>query len=162
MAIDAPLRLHRDIVRAEWIDYNRHMNLAYFVVAFDQATDVFFDFLGLDAGYRARGLSPYVLETHVVYLREMKEGDAMSFDTQLLDYDAKRLHFFHAMHHQPSGERAAATELLFINVDTRAGRSAPMPETVLERVRAVMQAHVRLSRPPEAGRIIGIRRRKDS
>ena len=46
MTIEVPLQIYRDKVRPEWIDYNGHMNVAYYVLAFDYATDAFFDHLG--------------------------------------------------------------------------------------------------------------------
>ncbi len=160
MSINAPLHLHSCAVQPEWIDYNGHMNLAYFVLAFDHATDAFFDYLGMDSTYRAEtGLSPYLLETHVTYYREMKLGEQMHFTTQLLDYDEKRLHYFHFMHRADEGQLAATTELMFINVDTRQGRASPMPAAVLENLANVMQAHRTLATPPDKGRIIGIRRK---
>src|SRR5690606_38613125 len=99
MANDAPLRLHREAIRPEWIDYNGHLNVAYYVLVFDHATDRFFDRLGLDAAWRAaENRSTFALEQHVMHLRELKLGDSVVVTTQLLDYDARRLHFFHAMY----------------------------------------------------------------
>src|SRR5512147_3221105 len=106
--IQAPLDLHREPVRPEWIDYNGHMNVAYYVLAFDHATDTFFDFLGLDEAYRTRtGASLFALESHIVYKAELKEGEPLRVTTQLLDCDDKRLHFFHAMYHGGTGAFSA-------------------------------------------------------
>ena len=159
MSIEAPLRLHTSSVQPEWIDYNQHMNLAFYVLAFDQATDAFFDYVGLDADYRQRtGYSPFLLETHVTYLHEMKLGDRLRFELQLLDYDYKRLHYFQTMFHADEGFPAANTELLFMNIDTEAGRSASMPNSVLEKLDAVLAAHRTLPPPPDVGRVMAIRR----
>lgn len=171
MAIEAPLSLHRGRIRPDWIDYNGHMNLAYYVLVFDFATDALLDYLGMDEAYRRRtGFTTYVLETHVTYERELKEGDAYHVTTQLLDWDAKRLHYFQCLYRDgaagtPSGAEgvhplAATTELILMHMDTATVRGAPMPETVLERVRALMAAHEALPRPPQVGRVIGIRSRR--
>ena len=53
MDLATPLELYTDTVRPEWIDYNGHMNVAYFVLAFDYATDAFLEFLGMSAELRA-------------------------------------------------------------------------------------------------------------
>ena len=104
MSLDAPLSLHRDTVRPDWIDFNGHMNVAYYVLAFDGATDRFFDHLGLDAAYRhATNRSTFALEQHILYLREVKEGDPLRFTTQLIDHDAKRIHYFHRMYNDREG-----------------------------------------------------------
>ncbi len=80
--IAAPLELHHETVRPEWIDYNGHMNVAYYVLAFDLATDSFFDFLGLDEAYReTSGNSTFAVEAHITYQRELAEGDPLRFAT---------------------------------------------------------------------------------
>ena len=93
MTNDTLLRLHEGEVRPEWIDFNGHMNLAYYVLAFDHATDRFLHHIGLGEKYfRQENRSVFVLETHVVYKQELKLGDRMRFTTQLLGFDAKRIH----------------------------------------------------------------------
>ncbi len=153
------LSLHQETVRPEWIDYNGHLNMAYYMLVFDHATDALLDHLGMDEAYRERtGCTVYTLEGHITYERELHEGDPLRIATQLLDHDAKRLHYFHTMHHAREGYLAATTELIVMHMDTRAGRASPMPAPVLERVEALMAAHRDLPRPEQAGRVIGIRR----
>ena len=63
-------------VLPEWIDANGHMNLAYYVVLFDQATDLLYDALGVGQAYRnATGNSTFTAETHTLYEREVLEGE---------------------------------------------------------------------------------------
>lgn len=155
MTISAPLRLHRQEVRPEWIDYNGHMNVAYYVLAFDHATDAFFDFVGLDEAYReATGMSTFAVEAHVTYQREVTEGDRLNFDTRLLGFDDKRIHFFHQMHHAEAGFLAATAEWLGLHVDLAHRRVAPMPERIKRRLAEVLAAHEVLPVPPEVGRPI--------
>ena len=157
--VDAPLCLHTATVQPDWIDYNQHMNLAFFVLVFDHATDAFFDYVGLDAAYRERtGYSPFLLETHVTYLHQMKLGEPMRFEMQLLDYDQKLLHYYQTMYHAEQGFEAANTELLFMNIDTRQGRSVAMTDDVLQYLEEIMTAHRSLPRPANVGRVMGIRR----
>ena len=71
----APFDEHRDVVRPEWIDDNGHLNMGYYVVAFDRATDTWLDHIGLSANERARsGAATFTLESHVNYLREVREA----------------------------------------------------------------------------------------
>ena len=159
MSIDAPLSLHRDTVRPDWIDFNGLMNVAYYVLAFDGATDKFFDWLGLDAAYRtATNCSTFALEQHILYLREVKEGDPLRFTTQLIDHDAKRIHYFHCMYHEREGYLAATTEIVSKHIDLGLRRSAPLVPPHDARLVELAAAHVRLPRPEQLGRVIGIRR----
>jgi acyl-CoA thioester hydrolase len=163
MPIDAPLSLHRDTVRPEWIDFNGHMNVAYYVLAFDRATDKFFDWLGLDEAYRqATNRSTFALEQHILYLREVRLGDPLRFTTQLIDHDAKRIHYFHRMYHDGEGYLAATTEIVSLHVDLGRRRGVALGAPENARLLALAAAHAELPRPEQCGRAIGIRRTEAS
>ncbi len=157
MRIDSPLCLHRGNIRPGWIDYNGHMNVAYYVLVFDQGSDALLDYLGMNAAYRERtGFSTYVLESHITYERELKEGEAYRVTVQLLDWDTKRLHYFEHLYREADDMLCATTEIMLMHMDMLTVRSTAMTESVRETVAAVMQAHAELPRPPQAGRVIGI------
>jgi len=155
--IPTPLDLHREMVRAEWIDYNGHMNVAFYVLAFDHATDAVFEYLRLGEAYRQRtGCSIFAMELHVLYLAELKEGEPLRVTTQILGADEKRLHFFHRMYHAERGTQAACLEIMGLNVDMTARKARPFPADVSARLQAVAAAHAGMPRPAEAGRVIGL------
>jgi acyl-CoA thioester hydrolase len=124
-----PIIVHRDVVRPEWIDSNGHMNLAYYVVVFDLATDKLYASLGIGDAYReATGNSCFTAETHTVYEREVHLGERLHVHTWLLGVDSKRLHYFHELFHSESGERSATQELMALHIDMRVRRVAPFPD----------------------------------
>ena len=87
-------------VEPAWIDYNGHLNMAYYNVLFDRAVDEAFELLGCGARLRARtAASCFTAEVHVRYLRELHAGDPVRVTFQLLDYDAKRMHYFEQLFH---------------------------------------------------------------
>ena len=150
---------YEDVVRPDWIDSNGHLNLAYYVVVFDLATDALYAALGVGDAYReATGNSCFTAETHTLYEREVRLGDRLLVRTWLLGADAKRLHYFHEMFHADSGERSAVQELMALHIDMRVRRVAPFPE---ERqaalVRAVAQ-YAPAELPKGAGRRIAMPR----
>ncbi len=145
--------IHRETVRPEWIDYNGHMNVAYFVLAFDYAVDALWASLGIDDAYRERtGCSTFAVESHVTYQREMKRGEEMLFSVQLLGYDEKRIHHFYRMYHATEGYLAATCEWLNLHVDLAVRKVTPMPEAVRSRLAALDNEHCALPTPAEAGR----------
>ncbi|MCE7984673.1 MAG: thioesterase-like protein [Caldilinea sp. CFX5] len=159
--MNAPLTLYTDLVRPEWIDYNQHMMDGYYAVAFSHATDAFLDYIGLHAGYRAQsGCSTYTAEGHILFLRELKAASPLRFTTQLLGYDAKRMHIFHAMHHATEGFLAATCEWMMIHVDAAQGRGAAMPAEVLARLAAIQASHATLPTPSQAGRVISLQSKR--
>jgi len=157
----APLDRYRDVVRPEWIDHNQHMNMGYYLVVFDYATDEFFAWVGLDAAHRAaRAITTFCLEAHVTYHREVRAGDPLRFTTRLLAHDDKRIHYFHAMYHADEGWLAATNELLSLHVSRATRRAAAMAPEILARLAAIQRAHDALPRPPQAGRAIGLGNRR--
>ena len=156
----APLDRYRDVVRPEWIDHNQHMNMGYYLVVFDYATDEFFAWVGLDAAQRAaRAITTFCLEAHVTYHREVRAGDPLRFTTRLLGHDERRVHYFHAMYHAAEGWLAATNELMSLHVSRATRRATPMAPAVLSRLAAIQRAHDTLPRPPQAGRAIGLANR---
>lgn len=147
------------LVRDEWIDYNGHMNVAYYVLAFDLGTDGLLDLLGLDAAYRSRtGHSTFALEMHVSYTREIGRAEPYLITSRILDADHKRIHMFHEMHHAREGWLAASNEVITMHIDMQRRRSRAFPSEVQARVDAMRLAHAGLPRPTAAGSTIMIRR----
>lgn len=156
--IPVPFADARAVVRPEWIDYNGHMNVGYFNVVFDIAADAFLEFLGFTQEYRKRhGSTTFALEQHLNFLREVNEGDALRFEARLLDFDAKRFHFYQEMFRVGDERPAASCEGLSAHVSTVTRKTAPMPEVLLERLAVIKQAHAALERPWQIGHAISVR-----
>jgi acyl-CoA thioester hydrolase len=154
------VELYSGRVEPSWIDYNGHMNVAYYHLAFDRATDHFLRQIGLGEDFvDCEQGSMFALEDHLVYLKELREGEPFRVTLQLLDFDDKRLHYFQRLIHADKGFLSATCEHLSIFVDMRNRRSAPLPPFVKEAVARLAADHEKLPRPPEAGRPMGIRRR---
>ena len=159
MSFPAPFDGYVGEVRPEWIDINGHMNLAYYTVLFDYATDRMFDVLDLGHAYRRRtDLGTFVTETHNRYERELLVGEKVRVAIQILFADDKRLHLAHEMFRLDNGQRAATQELLFLHVDLKARRVTPFPAELKARVHAAAAAHAALPRPDWVGRQVGMTR----
>jgi acyl-CoA thioester hydrolase len=159
MSIPAPFAQYQGEVLPEWIDANNHMNLAYYTVLFDYATDALFDAIGIGRQYKdSTGNGTFAVETHNLYERELLLGDRVRVSTQILGMDAKRLHLAHEMFMAANGQRAATQELLYLHVDLGARRVVPFPDEVRQRVAAAAATHAHLPRPDWAGRRIAMPR----
>lgn len=156
MTADTPLDLHRARVLPEWIDYNGHMNVAYYLLAFDHATDAVLDRFGVGKDYvRSENRSLFVVDAHLTYAREVAEGDPLRFASRVLGADGKRLHLFHEMLHADGGWLAATAEFMLLHVDLTQRRACPFPDGVAAALAVQAAAHARLPRPPQAGRSVG-------
>ncbi len=147
-------------VEPGWIDYNGHMNMAFYHVMFDRALDHVYHLLGIDEAYLASGASCFTAEVHVCYLAELRSGEPARSEFQLLDWDAKRLHVFAHMYRADDGVLVATSEQLAIHVDLRSRRASEFPDDRIARIRTMFERHRSLPRPESAGRVIGIRKRR--
>jgi acyl-CoA thioesterase FadM len=146
-------------VPPEWIDYIGHMMDAYYFVAFTEATEAFLDHLGLGERYRTdNGCGMYTVESHLCFSKSVRAGAVLTYDSQLLDCDEKRLHVFHRMAQSPSGDVVATNELIFLHVNIASERVTPMPPERQHAASQLAAAHAVLATPAEAGRRIQLRR----
>lgn len=161
MKFEAPISRHEEKIREEWTDYNGHMNVAYFTLIFDNATDVFYPLVGLGKPYReGTGFSTFAVEAHITYIREASMGDAVRVTTQLLGYDEKRLHYFHKMSHAEKGYDMATLEQLAVHVNLTERKVVPMPEKQLKLLGEMLAAHSGLETPKQTGRGVSMQRKK--
>src|SRR5580704_15822257 len=144
-------------VEPAWIDYNGHLNMAYYNVLFDRAVDEVYELLGLGLDYlKTRRQSTFTAEVHVRYLRELKEGDPVRVSFQLLDYDAKRMHYFEELHHAEEGWLSATSENMALHVDMDARKTAAFPAEIAARLERMKVAHATVPIPEGAGRRIAM------
>lgn len=155
--IAAPYIGPRGEVLPGWADDNQHMNLAYYLVMFDAASDAIFEELRIGQDYRKLADSTcFAAETHLVYEHEMNVGDMANVVTTIIDVDSKRLHLAHEMYREGSTTRACLQEIMFINVNLTTRRAALWTDAALAHLRAALLAHQPLPRPAKLGRAIGI------
>jgi acyl-CoA thioester hydrolase len=153
--IPAPFVSSMMRIEPQWIDYNGHLNVAYYNVLFDRAVDEIYEYFGLGPSYLERHKhSTMVAEAHVRYLREVHEKDPLRVTVQLLDYDAKRIHLFEQLLHADEGWLSATSETMTLHVDMTTKKVVPFPEDVLRALAAMKEAHAKLPVPAGAGRSI--------
>jgi len=144
-------------VEPQWIDYNGHLNMAYYNVFFDRALDEVLVVLGMSKDYvKQRRLSVFTAEVHLRYLRELREGDPVRVSVQLLGSDNKRLHTFEELKHATEGWLSATSENMSLHVDLEAKKTAAFPGDVAERLAKMKAAHAKLPPPDGAGRRIAM------
>jgi carnitine 3-dehydrogenase / betainyl-CoA thioesterase len=142
-----PARLLDAHVRPEWIDYNGHMTDSRYLQVFGDATDALFRWAGVDAAYRKAGRALYTVESRVTHVAEAKALEPIYVTTQMLELDAKRVRLHHCLHRGRDGALIATGEQLYVHVDTRARRAAPLEPSVHARLERLRAAHAKLPAP---------------
>ncbi|HTT48125.1 MAG TPA: thioesterase family protein [Pseudolabrys sp.] len=154
-ALPAPFVSSVMRIEPQWIDYNGHLNVAYYNVLFDRAVDEVYELIGLGPAYLERHKhSTMVVEAHVRYLRELKLADPVRVVVQLLDHDAKRIHLFEELRHATENWLSATSENMTLSVDMTTKKVAPFHASVLQRLARMQAAHAALPRPHGAGRSV--------
>jgi len=144
-------------VEPQWIDYNGHLNMAYYNVLFDRAADEAFAALGMGPQYRAaRNLSTMTAEAHVRYLREIHEGTPVVVRCLFLAADAKRIHCFQELVHATEGWLSATCETMTLHVDMTARKVSPFPDDIARNLQRMVASHAPLPRPEAVGRRIAM------
>lgn len=159
MQFDAPFRSAPMSIRPEWIDYNGHLNMAYYNALMDQGVDQLWEQLGFGPDYVEKtGNTTFSAEYHMRYVREIHLDAPVIATFQLLDFDEKRFHFCQELLHADEGWVSARGEGMGLHIDTSGPRVAPMPPEIFARVQALAKAHATLPTPEWVGKPMGIRR----
>ena len=106
----------------EWVDYNNHLNMAYYILIFDEACEVILKKfkMGADSAENEKR-STMVIETNTKYINEVKEGEEVDIMLTFFDHDKKRLHLSLKMIEKKTKKISASIEWLslYVNLETR-------------------------------------------
>ena len=112
------VHIANQIIKKEWTDYNNHMNMAYYVLVFDQIWEVMLEKFKMgEQSAKTTKMSTMVVETHTTYNNEVKEGDEVEINLTFFDHDKKRLHFKMEMIEKSSKKLSATLESLSLYID---------------------------------------------
>ena len=146
-------------LQEDWIDYNGHLNMAFYNVLFDRGCDVAFEQIGMGPDYAATAKRTiYTAEIHVRYLREIHLGDRVSATVQLIDFDEKRLHIFQELRHE-DGWLSATSVSIALHVDMNGPKVAPFSDGIMKSIEEMSARQKHLPVPDGVGRKIEIKRK---
>lgn len=160
ISFDTPIICPAMTILPEWIDYNDHLNVAYYTLIFDQSAEAAVDILNIGEAYRRTENKTLVTaESHVTYVRELKLGSVVRASFRLLDADAKSLHVYMELYHA-DGWLSATQESIYLHLDLAAPsgpKVARMSEAVQSDVQTMLRHHEALPRTKYMGRALGLR-----
>ena len=112
------VHIANQIIKKEWTDYNNHMNMAYYVLVFDQVWENMLEKFKMgENSAKTKNMSTMVVETYTTYNNEVKEGDEVEINLTFFDHDKKRLHFKMEMIEKSSQKLSATLEMLSLYID---------------------------------------------
>ena len=112
------VHITNQIIKKEWTDYNNHMNMAYYVLVFDQVWEIMLEKFKMgESSAKTSEMSTMVVETHTTYNNEVKQGDEVEINLTFFDHDKKRLHYKMEMIEKSSKKLSATLEMLSLYID---------------------------------------------
>tara|TARA_B100000900_G_scaffold399145_1_gene401343 strand:+ start:409 stop:876 length:468 start_codon:yes stop_codon:yes gene_type:complete len=112
------VHIGNQIIKKEWTDYNSHMNMAYYILVFDQTWEIILNKFHMgEESAKTTNMSTMVVETHTTYNNEVKEGDEVEINLTFLDHDKKRLHYKMEMIEKSSKKLSSTLEMLSLYID---------------------------------------------
>ena len=112
------VHITNQIIKKEWTDYNNHMNMAYYVLVFDQVWEIMLEKFKMgESSAKTSKMSTMVVETHTTYNNEVKQGDDVEINLTFFDHDKKRLHYKMEMIEKSSKKLSATLEMLSLYID---------------------------------------------
>jgi acyl-CoA thioester hydrolase len=112
------VHIANQIIKKEWTDYNNHMNMAYYVLVFDQLWEIVLaKFKMGEQSAKTSQMSTMVVAPHTTYNNEVKEGDEVEVNLTFFDHDKKRIHFKMEMIEKSSKKLSATLEMLSLYID---------------------------------------------
>ncbi|MDC3334218.1 thioesterase family protein [Candidatus Pelagibacter sp.] len=123
------VHIANQIIKKEWTDYNNHMNMAYYVLVFDQIWEIILEKFKMgEQSAKTTNMSTMVVETHTTYNNEVKEGDEVEINLSFFDHDKKRLHYKLEMIEKSSKKLSATLEMLSLYIDLNKRKVAEFEE----------------------------------
>ena len=103
----------------EWIDYNNHMNVSYYLLIFDKyGADVLNDNFKMgEYSAKTTGKSTMIVESHITYNQELQLNDEVNINCVYFDHDKKRLQYKMEIIHKQKKYLASTIEILALYVD---------------------------------------------
>ena len=130
------------IIKKEWTDYNKHMNVAYYVLVFDESWEVMLQKFKMgENSAKTTGMSTMVVETYITYNNEVKEGEEVEVYLTYFDHDKKRLHYKLEMIEKSSKKISATIELLSLYVDLKKRKVSEFEEEKINLMQSFINAN---------------------
>ena len=82
------VHIANQIIKKEWTDYNNHMNMAYYVMVFDQIWENMLEKFNMgENSAKTNKRSTMVVETRTTYNNEVKQGEEVEINLTFFDHD---------------------------------------------------------------------------
>jgi len=129
--LSLPIKVSQGKVKEDWIDYNGHMNMAYYVQCFEESSDFLLEHM--DLGYRyameeQKGV--FVIKCEINYRKEINLHKNFIISLEELVFKGKKLIVGLKMLNE-NNETIADYKILNLNVDLETKKSSTFSPKII-------------------------------
>lgn len=129
--LSLPIKVSQGTVKEDWIDYNGHMNMAYYVQCFEESSDFLLEHMGL--GYRyaiEKQKGVFVIKCEINYRKEINLYENFIISLEKLECKGKKLIVGLKMLNE-NNEMIADYKILNLNVDLETKKSSAFSPAII-------------------------------
>ena len=155
--MDSLTNVYQCAIKPEWVDYNGHLNDAYYALVFSLAGEALYEALGLGEQWRQQQRRTiFTLDARTRYLREVHLGAQLSIKAHLLAADSRRMHFLLYMYAEDGKVLRATSEQVVMCIDPAITRAAAFDADGQQRISDLLNQHQHAAKPATVGRPLGL------
>ena len=129
-----PIKVSKGTVKEDWIDYNGHMNMAYYVQCFEESSDFLLEKMGL--GYRyaieeRKGV--FVIKCEINYRKEINLHENFVISIEELVCEGKKLEVSLRMINA-NNETIADYKILNLNINLETKKSSSFSTKIISQL----------------------------
>ena len=128
------------LVTEDMCDINGHMNVAYYLEAYDIYSRALFEEIGYNKEYFDEGFSCFAIEDSLRYLKEFLLGEKIYPRFRIHDYNNKLIHIVGVLLNSDD-ELSSISETIVAHVDMKTRKTVDMPQTLINQTQKYSQDH---------------------
>jgi len=130
------------VVTEDMCDLNGHMNVAYYLQAFDIYSRPMFEDFGFTKEHFKNGYSSFAVEDNIRYLKEFLLGEKIFPRFRLANFNKKLIHIVGILLNE-EGQLSSISETIIVHVDMRTRKTIKMPKEFQNKLQTIKEQHHR-------------------
>ena len=128
------------VVTEDMCDLNGHMNVAYYLQAFDIYSRPMFEEMGFTKEHFQNGYSSFAVEDSLRYLKEFLLGEKIYPKFRIENFNRRLIHIVGILLNE-EGQLASISETIIVHVDMKARKTVEMPNEFLAKLQTIKEKH---------------------
>ena len=137
-----PYEASMEVVTEDMCDLNGHMNVAYYLQAFDIYSRPMFEDFGFTKEHFNNGYSSFAVEDSIRYLKEFLLGEKIYPRFRLENFNKKLIHIVGILLNE-EGQLSSISETIIVHGNMQTRKTVEMPKEFLTKLETIKEQHHR-------------------